>query len=179
MATAGQQPDPAGERPDANTVPPAHGDEADLFASFQHKLVRQLTRHLGGDRHLAEEACAFAWLQLLRRQPDRARIGGWLYTVGKHEAYAILRRRRQVDDDADLEQQPRRSAEDPLEQLEHQELLALVECLSAPQRLALGLFARGYSYGQICAATGKTYTWVNRHITEGRARIRDLAARRE
>ena len=66
-------------------------------------------------------------------------------------------------------------APDPLELLSQRELLALIEQLSPAQRVALGLFARGYRYREICALTGKTYTWVNRHINEGRARIRQLA----
>jgi DNA-directed RNA polymerase specialized sigma24 family protein len=58
---------------------------------------------------------------------------------------------------------------------EDQRRAALVSQLPAHQRLVLNLQAQGYSYQQICLATGKTYTWVNRHLHEGRARLRRLA----
>jgi hypothetical protein len=33
---------------------------------------------------------------------------------------------------------------------------------------------RGLSYREICECTGRTHTWVNRHITEGRQALRYL-----
>jgi RNA polymerase sigma factor (sigma-70 family) len=49
--------------------------------------------------------------------------------------------------------------------------------LKPDQREALGFFALGYSYHEICDITGWTYTKVNRCISEGRAGLRELAAR--
>lgn len=49
--------------------------------------------------------------------------------------------------------------------------------LKPDQREALAFFALGYSYHEICDITGWTYTKVNRNISEGRAGLRDLAAR--
>jgi DNA-directed RNA polymerase specialized sigma24 family protein len=51
--------------------------------------------------------------------------------------------------------------------------------LSAAQRLTLSLCATGYSYKEISAATGKTYTWVNRHLTEGTAKPQQLTTQDE
>jgi DNA-directed RNA polymerase specialized sigma24 family protein len=39
----------------------------------------------------------------------------------------------------------------------------------------LALRAAGYSYKEIGARLGVTYTNVNRHLTEGRAELRDAA----
>ena len=44
--------------------------------------------------------------------------------------------------------------------------------LKPAEREALGLFAVGYSYREICELTGWTYTRVNRCIAEGRAALR-------
>jgi RNA polymerase sigma factor (sigma-70 family) len=44
--------------------------------------------------------------------------------------------------------------------------------LKHDERRALSLLAIGYSYREICNATGWTYTKVNRCISEGRARLR-------
>lgn len=172
--------DVAEAAPQAVVAVTPRGDEADLFRAHHERLVAALARHLGGERHLAEEACSLAWVQLLRFQPERTeRLVGWLFTVAKHEAYRLLRRRQlavAADHDADKhERRPAPATADPFEALAQADLLALIARLSPHQRLALGLFARGYSYREICAATGKSYTWVNRHISEGRARIRELA----
>ena len=151
----------------------------DLFARQHGHLVGQLTRHLYGDAELAEDAMAFAWLQLVRTRPEGDNLEGWLYTVARHEAYAELRRRRRLVSLETAEQVSDSCAGDPVwiaeDRDEDQRRAALVSQLPAHQRLVLSLQAQGYSYQQICLATGKTYTWVNRHLHEGRARLRRLA----
>jgi hypothetical protein len=59
-------------------VPPERGDEAALFLEHQRFLLRVTARRFGGSQELAEDACAFAWLQLLRCPPDREAVVGWL-----------------------------------------------------------------------------------------------------
>lgn len=39
----------------------------------------------------------------------------------------------------------------------------------------LRLRGQGWSYEQIYGLTGRTYTWVNRHLAEGRTALRKLA----
>jgi DNA-directed RNA polymerase specialized sigma24 family protein len=67
------------------------GDEAALFLEHQRFLLRVTTRRLGGSQDVAEEACAFAWLQLLRCQPDREAVVGWLRVVARNEGLRLLR----------------------------------------------------------------------------------------
>jgi DNA-directed RNA polymerase specialized sigma24 family protein len=43
--------------------------------------------------------------------------------------------------------------------------------------VVLTLQLAGYSYKEIAERLGKTYTWVNRHLTEGRAELRRRRAR--
>jgi DNA-directed RNA polymerase specialized sigma24 family protein len=158
-----------------------HGDEADLFAAHHARLHRQLVSRLGGEHDIAEEACTLAWVQLLRLQPQRSdTLGGWLYVTAKHEAYRILQQRAREDGGGVAvggESAPR--APDPFEALTHRDRLALMGHLSAPQRLTVSLRAAGYSYKEISAATGRTYTWVNRHLTEGTAKLQQLATQDE
>ena len=155
----------------------ARGDEADLFASHHTRLVKRVARHLRGQRDVAEEAAALAWVQLLRCQPDRGpRLFGWLFVVAKHEAYRLLRQQGlELPDHSPDTRIDHTDSGDPFEHLARAQQLALIAQLPARQRLALGLYVRGYSYREISAATGKTYSWVNRHITEGRAAVRELA----
>jgi DNA-directed RNA polymerase specialized sigma24 family protein len=139
--------------------------------------VNRVAGHLRGQRDVAEEAAALAWVQLLRCQPHRGpRLFGWLFVVAKHEAYRLLREQaRELPDHSPETRIDHTGSGDPFQHLARCEQLALIAQLPARQRLALGLYVRGYSYREISAATGKTYTWVNRHITEGRAAVRELA----
>src|SRR5919199_4480983 len=68
------------------------GDEAELFRRHAAWLVR-VTRHgLRCSEALAEDACAHAWLQLCRSQPERTQnIAGWLRVVALHEGLRLLR----------------------------------------------------------------------------------------
>lgn len=154
----------------------SRGDEGELFARLHGPLVSKLAGALGGDRHLAEEAATLAWLILLRHQPHRSEtLGGWLYVTGLHEAWRIRRLHRRQDSLLE-EYVPDLvgAGRDPVEVLCERDQLQLLDRLAAAQRLTLGLFARGHSYREICELTGRSYTWVNRHITEGRRRLHEL-----
>jgi RNA polymerase sigma factor (sigma-70 family) len=148
----------------------------ELFRQHHRRLVRQLERRLGASRELAEDACGLAWLQLLRVQPGGDRIGGWLYIVAKHEAFTLLARSgREIAH----EELPAVGRTVELEEmLDARTVLSLISQLKPQQRLVLLLQAEGHSYKSICELTGRTYTWVNRHISEGRRALRRLCAER-
>jgi RNA polymerase sigma factor (sigma-70 family) len=167
-------------------VPPERGDEAALFLDHQRFLLRVTARRFGGSQELAEDACAFAWLQLLRCQPDREAVVGWLRVVARNEGLRLLRIGGR---EPFLEDRPcRRSDPASGEPLDWQELLParedtelavearmLLRCLAGlrwHQRTVLTMQLAGYSYNEIAERLGKTYTWVNRHLTEGRAELR-------
>lgn len=146
----------------------------DLYRRHHANLVCGLQRRFGVGREQAEDAMAFAWLQLARREDELVgNVAGWLYTVAKHELWAQLRiARRATGIDA-----PEQAVEyDLVEALEAGRIAALMAQLKPQQRLVLRLRAQGWSYSQIAAITGRSYTWVNRHISEGRAALRRLAA---
>lgn len=156
--------------------PPAVGDERELFERHHDELVRLLERTVNASREEAEDACQFAWLQLLRYQPDdRVRVAGWVYVVARRELLRT-RRRHKATLDLELVERAPAAAGDQLDALEARDLLELLPRLRAAQRLVLWLQLEGYSYREISALTGKTHTWVNRHISEGRAALRALAA---
>jgi RNA polymerase sigma factor (sigma-70 family) len=182
-------------RPRSRPIPPGRGDEAALFLEHQRFLLRVTARRFGGSQELAEDACAFAWLQLLRCQPDREAVVGWLRVVARNEGYRLLRISRR---EPFLEDKPYPRCDGASgEPLDWQELLParedtelavearqLLRCLAGlrwHQRTVLTLQLAGYSYKEIAQRLGRTYTWVNRHLTEGRAalrrrRVRELEA---
>src|SRR3954452_12781781 len=96
----------------------------------------------------------------------------WLKTVVKHEAYAV----RKSSGRAVLAEEPAAHERDECawtdERAERYERLRVgAEAMAGlkPQEIrCLLLKAEGLSYQEICAATGFTYTKVNRCLTEGR-----------
>jgi RNA polymerase sigma factor (sigma-70 family) len=155
----------------------ARGDERELFERHHDELVRLLERTMRASREEAEDACQFAWLQLLRYQPDdRSRVAGWVYVVARRQLLEARRRHLPVTADVELVERAPAFAGDPLDAIEARDLLELLPRVRAAQRLVLWLQLEGYSYREICEATGKTYTWVNRHVSEGRAALRKLAS---
>jgi RNA polymerase sigma factor (sigma-70 family) len=98
----------------------------------------------------------------------------WLKTVVKHEAFALRRQRDRhspVTDDGELRDRPAPTAvtHEQAERLER--LRQGAEALGhlKPHEIrALVLKAEGFSYREICAMTGWSYTKVNRLLTEGR-----------
>jgi RNA polymerase sigma factor (sigma-70 family) len=125
---------------------------------------------------LIEDACAEAWLIAWRHREtiDDTRPLAWLVVVATHELFALLRKRRNETDERGSE--PFTNVGDPELAFEAREALEALSGLKPQQREALGLRAGGYSYEEIQARTGRTYTWVNRHVSEGKRALRAVVA---
>jgi len=83
-------------------VPRPRGDESRLFGEHHDRLLRNVRRAVNASDALIEDACSFAWVQLLRRQPDRGpMLFGWLRTTAIREAYRLcgLERRNATRDE--------------------------------------------------------------------------------
>ena len=172
---------------------PLRGDEAELFRLHYTTLVRRVQRRDGVPEAVAEDCASFAFLQLCRRQPIRCeRTPGWLRTVARHEAYKwhrLIRRFPSLDEGplrTDSDGGERVSAADrvraPVDMdlaVEAREALRSLAGLGDRRRVALTLKVAGYSYQEIQELLGVSYTWVNRHITEGRAKLRERAQEAE
>ena len=77
---------------------PQRGDEAGLYAQLALKLARIVANRVTTSSANIDDACAFAWLQMLRHQPARETLRAWLVTTGIREAIKLERRaRRQVE----------------------------------------------------------------------------------
>jgi hypothetical protein len=53
-----------------------------------------------------EDACAFAWVELLARQPERTSIVGWLRIVARREAIRLAQHDRVTVSISTLEVEP-------------------------------------------------------------------------
>jgi DNA-directed RNA polymerase specialized sigma24 family protein len=166
------------------TEPTRHqqlGDEEELFRAHDRELHRAVAHVVRAPRELIEDACQTAWAVLIRAQPDRRTLFGWLRVVAIHEAYRLsgidrrdarLERLRPEDGDwQELIADPR-SLDDALEALEALRVLA---SLPEGRRTDLALKVAGYSYEEIQARTpGRTRTNVNKSLVNARARIRRM-----
>ena len=154
--------------------PQPHGDEAELYSRLHAPLERAVCARVRGPAASVEDACSFAWEQLLRSQPERGeRLFGWLLTVAVHEGWRLVRieRRAGAGGPAGLERipAPERELENRARALEA--LQALAGLRPAEKRL-LALRAAGFSYREICDIEQRTQSYVNRHLTRGRQRLR-------
>jgi RNA polymerase sigma factor (sigma-70 family) len=157
--------------------PPQRGDEAELFERYGDRLVRVVEGAIRAPRQVAEDACAFAWLQLLRTQPEREAIFAWLRVVATREALRVLKaqsRYAEFDEDS-VESVPTSAAADtelPLK-VEAREALEHIAALSPQEVRIFSLHVAGLSYDEICDETGYSWTQVNRHMVRARSRLRE------
>jgi RNA polymerase sigma factor (sigma-70 family) len=165
--------------------PEAERRQAALGLLGKHEgLLRRTARRFSLCADDADDACQRALELLLTKAPplEPRRLVAWACVVTRREALAVRRARERllagaVAEDAatalDRTPSERPSAVELSERHERSvAALRLLAALTPDQRRALVLQASGYSYAEICALTGWTYTKVNRCMAEGRARLR-------
>ena len=168
---------------------------ADFYAAHERD-VRQSVAHCVRQLPAAaiEDACQTAWEKLSRRPDvDLTTTGrAWLVTVAVHEAVQHYRRERMETpagsfrtpyaDSAspgelrEPEGDDRELADRVADKMLHVRRLSDLRLIKAQERQALYLKALGFRYHEIAALLSITYTAVNRRITEGRRRLRQLEA---
>jgi DNA-directed RNA polymerase specialized sigma24 family protein len=114
---------------------------------------------------------------MLRTQPDRGSIFGWLYVVATREAFRLSERdRRHLHLDGMLPGTWDAVIADAFSIyaiLEAREALEILAALPERQRTDLTLLVAGFSYAEIRRMTGgRTHTNVNKQLTKARARVR-------
>lgn len=165
------------------SVTPLHRDQPSR-AQIEPAALRLLARHsaqiLATARRYsatvedAEDAYQRGVEILLTKAPSarEAELLPWLKTVVKHEAYAVRRasgRAVPVEEPAGGDPDVVAWTDEHAERYERLRLGAeAMAGLKAHEIRCLVLKAEGLSYNEISAATGFSYTKVNRCITEGR-----------
>ncbi len=159
-----------------------------LLARDGERLRNQARHHAPSvvDAEDAIQDACIAFLRHFTASPQAALP--WMMVVVRHCAWKIAARRRGREapiapnptDAFDPSGQLFALLDDrpgPAEQLELAERIELLEALKPDERAALVLFALGYSYKEIAARQGWTFTKVNRCVSEGRAALRGLVAK--
>jgi RNA polymerase sigma factor (sigma-70 family) len=140
----------------------------------------------------ADDALQRAIEVLLTKAPplEAGRLIAWMTVVTKREAMAVRRSREGLfaalapgSDPGPVRDPLDAVASDgpgPAECSERAEAVfearAALAALKPAERVAILLQASGYSYAEICALRGWSYTKVNRSLAEGRARLRARGA---
>jgi RNA polymerase sigma factor (sigma-70 family) len=154
----------------ASRSPAIRSEVEQQFAESFDYLARRLARRFGCSLDDAEDAVQVAFMRLIEYRPE-GNVGGWLFTVAKHELFRRLRDLKREQPEADAQNE----TTSDLDRLEATQVLALLGELKPQQQRCLTLQALGFSYDEIRDLTGQTYAWVNRHLTEGRRALRELA----
>ena len=181
-------PTPQGTDAPAAGVPERHpglrGDEARLFARYHARLQRATAISVSTSAANVDDACAFAWSQLIARQPRRLSVYGWLRTVARREALRldkIARRTVELDTEhpaparaTQLQPTGRRSIEHTHGMIEALERLAV---LPGEQREPAFLRAVGWRHSDIADFLGLTEARVAKLLRRADAHLRELDQR--
>ncbi|MGI8730597.1 MAG: RNA polymerase sigma factor [Solirubrobacteraceae bacterium] len=142
-----------------------------------------MSRRAHADDHTIEDACSFAWLQLLTHPavdlgPEHARLLAWLTQTATREAWrlAAARARERPLDHAAIEHEQRTRgqlapAADRLAP-QHSRLALVADIPERPRRFVLRL-ALGYSYREIAAAERVSHTTTNKQIARAKRHLRE------
>jgi RNA polymerase sigma factor (sigma-70 family) len=162
-----------------------HGDEGALYESFNDELQRDVARAVGTSAANVADACAIAWGQFLRYQPDRDRNWrGWLYRVATREAARLHRADRGVtirvgvyDGSAPVVDPPDHREEPHIKRIEVRDALAMLSRVPGRAREVAVLHLVGLTYVEIAEALGLTYTRVDKLLRAAREDLRDQELR--
>lgn len=165
-----------------------------LLRSERDRLLRQVRLH-SRRRQDAEDALSDACVQFLRYYdgPPGEPALYWMLLVTKRCAWAITRQARLREDRSQFVPIERAGEElaivvreeriGPAELVERSEetarVIESIEQLKPDERTALILLGLGCSYAEIAELRGWSSRKVNRCVSEGRARVRDLLERGE
>ena len=147
------------------------GDEAELYRAHEVALRAAVRSRIYGSDALIEDACAFAWLQLIRHQPDRGpTLVAWLRPVAIREADRLYRKEVHHDlGNLAPDQEPTETLD---VQLSTRSALRALSTMSDHRQRIFLLHLSGLTYTEIANQLGITFTNVNRHITRSRSHLR-------
>jgi RNA polymerase sigma factor (sigma-70 family) len=150
------------------------GDEDELFARYAARLARIVARQVRTSNANVEDACAFAWLQMLRYQPARETLLSWLVRTGTREAVKLHRQAERdlepVDEVTDREG-VQQTVEVCLDLLIARETLAAAR-LRPREAEILAAHASGFTYAEIAVQGGVTPRTVERQLLRARRKVR-------
>ncbi len=157
---------------------PAASDTAALFGRYDRKLRDRVSAVVNTSQANIEDACMFAWLQLLRHEIDEIDAAySWLTTVAIREAVKLDRadrRTRSLSVDATgaiIEPIDPRDELAARDLLDHAAAVIQQAGLTSRQLQMIALQAWGLNYEEIAARTGNSRRTVDRELLRARAKL--------
>lgn len=152
----------------------ARGDDELLFAEHASRLQAVVSRSVRTSPANVEDACGFAWLQLVRHRPAQSVAFAWLCTTAVREAIKLDRRSARavgLEQAADIPANPSAGPEGRLELILAGEQI-MAGRLRKREARVLALSAAGYSRKEMAELTGSSGRAVERHLGRARRRLR-------
>ena len=156
---------------------PTASDTAALFSRYDRKLRDRVSAVVNTSQANIEDACMFAWVQLLRHEIDEIDAAySWLTTVAIREAVKLDRadRRRSLpvdDNGAVIEPIDPRDELAVRDMLDHPAAVIQQAGLTSRQLEMIALQAWGLNYEAIAARTGNSRRTVDRELVRARAKL--------
>lgn len=150
------------------------GDEAELFDRHSDPLKRAVHRAVRATPETIEDACAFAWLEFLRHQPDRERTFLWLRLVAIRKAWAIGAEDRRADHLELVPTAEHLTAPSDVPRREARLILSAIAELPEDQRRCITLTTAGRTVAETAALTGHGRGTVNACLAAARSRLRTV-----
>jgi RNA polymerase sigma factor (sigma-70 family) len=149
-----------------------------LFEREHHGLERSLARLVNTSPENLEDALAFAWCALVRRQ-HRVELKGaraWLLAVARHEAFRLHRNSCRTlpihgEDGEPLELEDRRHDVEHWDEWRDAAAALRAARLTDRQRRTLALNIAGFSYEEIAHELAASVRTVDRQLQRARRRL--------
>jgi DNA-directed RNA polymerase specialized sigma24 family protein len=122
-----------------------------------------------------DDACGFAWLQLVRHRPPAPVAFAWLCTTAVREAIKLDQRMTRLiglDQLADVATDSSPGAESSLEVIAAGEQIRAARLRPRETRV-LGLRIAGYTRGEMAELTGDSHRTIDRQLRRARRKLRD------
>jgi DNA-directed RNA polymerase specialized sigma24 family protein len=150
-------------------------DQGRLYEEHALALQAVVGRRVHTSPVNVEDACGFAWLQLVRRGNRPASAFAWLCTIAIREALKLHRRAARttgLDEVADAATDPRYDVDWRVELIGAGEEIRQARLQRREARL-VGLRAAGYSRDEMVEVTGDTCRTVDRQLARAQRKLRD------
>jgi RNA polymerase sigma factor (sigma-70 family) len=151
---------------------------ADLYAEHELAVRRIVSRAVDRSTMFVEDACQFAWTQLLTHtyiDPTGPSTRSWVIHVAIHAVYRQCAVAAREIPDAPGDQDLPVEAALPLDErvLEHVSAEQLLQGLTARERRFVGLQAAGLHYDEIASIEGVSLRTVERQLMRGKRKLRE------
>lgn len=159
-------------------------EEAQFYREFSWQLVSLVRRRVNTSPDIVEDACAFAWMQFVRYQPDRKRSWrGWLVTVAEREAWSLHAAEAgrvplgvDLDDDEARVPEPAGTLNPADDYMDARAALAVLAQVPERRRKAKALHVLGYTHAEVGAMLGVGRTRASHLIREATESLREIQA---